>query len=170
MQAQDIEISLMISQELRNLRHPAPTVSPTLGTVSRTLADASFRLRRDGARPMRFRGRLLFHTFGKWTKGQDTFDHDLSVYLDDTQTVIAALSLRPAPDAPLRPSFWAQVIPDLHSFERLLDQWCRDVLTHIVDFDPSFAARGTRDALQSLTAHSLRVAQPHTERNEPCLL
>ena len=169
-QAQDINVSLMISQELRNLRHPAAPAQPNMGAASPQQNAGSFCLRRDGARPMRFCGQLLFHTVGQWTKGHGTFDHELSVYLDDAQTVITALSLCPPPNAPLRPSFWAQVILDLNSFERLLGQWCRDVLTDIVPLDPPFANRGSWDALQSLTAHSLRVVQPHTERNEPCLL
>lgn len=160
-QAQDIEVSTVVSQELRDLLRPSAPALAIPGRVTNGQNCKRIALRRDGARPLRFCGQLLFQTNGTWTQGQEAFDHGLSVFIDDTQTVIAALSLCPQNNARLRPSFWARGIPDKHTFERLLDQWCRNVLALVVEFDQAAQPLAARDALHSMTAHALRAAQSH---------
>lgn len=166
---QKIEVSTMITQQLRDLHRPRTPMRSAARSLPLPAAKAEhIVLRRDGARPMQFQGQLLMRTRDEWRYGHSVFEHAMSLYLDNSQNVVAALSVSPEENAAMRPSHWAQAIPDLLSFERFLDHWCRDVLVAIID-DPPASLSGARAALHSMTAHTLRVATPHTERKDLCL-
>lgn len=173
----------MITQELRDLRNaPVAQVSfddaRTADALRDTCANCSnlagpepqaFSLRRDGKWPLRFSGQLVFFVTGQWEQEEALFDHRLAIFFDDSNCIIAGLTLCPRQNNMLRPTYWAQHVTDPNALERLLDQWCREILINGICPEQPDNIRDARSALHIMTAHALRVAKPHTERKEPCL-
>ncbi|MEL6620749.1 MAG: hypothetical protein AAFP16_17880 [Pseudomonadota bacterium] len=177
----------MITQELRDIRvrpvatvvsrTPASDISPEASAngirlvpprddneavQAETLGPTS--LRRDGNRPLRFDGCLVFQTDGHWSAESSAFDHRVSVFRTRTGELIAALSLNPEPGTPLRPIHWAEAIPDACALDCLLEAWCRDILIHALNPDRPARLSEARSALQTLTSHAMWMAKPDTER------
>ncbi len=170
----------MITQELRDLlaEGKVPPVAPAPPTAKRVTDGAPLkvnasappiRLRRDGQRPLTFGGHLLFQSIGTWSHYSACHEHCMSFYLSDQQTLVVALMLSPEPKTEQRPVYWAMLVEDLQCFERILDRWCQQVLTDVVTPDPISGSPDTQAALNAMTARSLRLPPPHSERNELCL-
>lgn len=181
---QGIDVQMMITQELRDLLGAdknvvAPPVKPCevlsgpfeVGTSEGDTGDKppSVKLRRDGQRPLTVIGHLLFETCGSWSLGEGQLEQKLSIYLAVPKSVVLGLQLTPGAYSPFRPSHWAVEITDQRSFNRTLDQWCREVLVGIVNPDPFSGPKVAREAFHAMTGHSLRWATSHSERNETCL-
>ena len=181
----------MITQEMRDLRmHPAASpvlvaspaathcveVADHCGVPHHRSGDAVYptgttdvSLRRDGNVPIRFTGYLVYQENTQWNDGTGAFDHRIALYRDQAGVVYAALELIPSRIVPLRPNYRAQSIPETHVLDDLLDNWCRNVVARGLNPDRPASLQDARSALHSMTAHSLRVAKPDTERNNTCL-
>lgn len=181
----------MITQEMRELRMkpaapPLPPASPAAtqcveiadqhdmprhqpGGAVRLGGPTQVSLRRDGHVPIRFTGYLVYQVNTAWNGGTGAFNHRVALYRDQASVVYAALELIPKPAVAMRPIYWAQPIPETHVLDNLLDNWCRNVVARGLNPDRPASLQDARSALHSMTAHSLRVAKPDTERNNTCL-
>lgn len=171
-----VDVSVSISQELRDLRRSSAVLrapSQTHRWPSKRAFEPqesrSILLRRDGKRPLQFLGCLLFQASGRWARDEMSFEHTLSLYTDDAQRIVVALTLQPEGDTPLRPVHWVEVANDQDALQILAGRWCCHILASAIKSDRSASIQDARSAFHSMTAHSLRVALPQNERKEPCL-
>ena len=177
-QTQIVDVSVSISQEMRDLRNSAAALrAPSQLHLEqgvnrfdgRQKRAQSIRLRRDGKRPLQFLGCLLFQASEQWAHHEISFDHTFSLYTDDAHRIIAALTLQPNGDMPMRPAHWVEVTQDQGALQSLANRWCDHVLASAMSSNRTASIQDARSAFHSMTAHSLRVALPQKERKEPCL-
>lgn len=171
----NVDVSVSISQELRNLRRTAHGKAepkhqdPALSGAVSSQPVAQHRLRRDGAQPLRFTGVQIFEVRTSAAHSAHGFDHGISFFKTNTGKLVTALWLVPSTALALRPAYWAKHTQEQADVDLLLRHWCQDVLAVALNCASPAPPTDALTALHSLTAHVLRVALPQTERKETCL-
>ena len=117
-------------------------------------------LRRDGQRPLVFRGLTIVirHCISDDLPGRG--EQTLSLYLAEDRTLYAALAFMPPPTAAARPAHRCQLIRDLGEFEAFLNSWHPEMCfeTHRVPASHQHPAAGplaVRSAFNSMAADCL---------------
>lgn len=96
---------------------PEPEVQP------QTQVWRDIMLRRDGDRPLKFKGLRLFEWVGMPEGHRSYAQQTLTLYLGSDKTVYACLVLEPDADAPARPAHQCRPIEDVSAFEAFLNTW-----------------------------------------------
>ena len=167
-----INVDVMISDELRRLLafgaggarvstvQPAATQAPQQPApeVPDTVNWDQIVLRRDGQRPLVFRGLpvLTRNCISARGGGEQT----LALYLADDRTVYASLTFAPPQTAPARPAHHCQSIQTQSEFVRFVNGWCPEM---------SFEAGAAPDSHQHLAADKSAVRSAFNAMAADCL-
>ena len=130
-----INVNVTISDELRSLLAAGrgivaepDAIAPPLPLVPAEPVPAPVNwqdiiLRRDGQRPLAFRGLPIVTRHCASDDLPGRAEQTLSLYVAEDRTVYAALAFQPPHTAPARPLHRCQIIRDQDEFEAFLNSW-----------------------------------------------